>query len=174
VADERDTRGTIRVLERRIQADFDMLPTVIRKRHDISLGAKVVYATLMTYYHRFEAIFPGQETLAEDVGSSERSVRRYLQELRDVGLLLIERRGLGLTNEYVLLEWADSGAAAKMADPERSEPAHPERPDRPHIPIKKKEGNHKQPVARRTKSDRPEPPEDPAAYRAERAKLGTR
>ena len=46
--------------------------------------------------------FPGQQTLAEDMGSAERSVRTYQKELEDVRFLEVTQRGLGKTNLYTL------------------------------------------------------------------------
>ena len=47
-------------------------------------------------------IFPGQQKLADDMGSGERSVRTYLKELEDAGFLEVTQRGLGKTNLYRL------------------------------------------------------------------------
>ena len=45
---------------------------------------------------------PHQQTLANDMGSGERSVRTYLKELEDIGFLEVTQRGLGKTNLYKL------------------------------------------------------------------------
>jgi len=81
---------------------FTQVPNFILTKEDISVGAKLAYAMLLKYAWDNDACFPGQLTLAKDMGSGERSVRRYLEELEKVGLLQIVQRGLGKTNLYRL------------------------------------------------------------------------
>ena len=57
---------------------------------------------LLKYAWANEACFPGQITLAHDMGAAERSVRTYLKELETAELLEIKQRGLGKTNLYRL------------------------------------------------------------------------
>ena len=57
---------------------------------------------LLKYAWDDDACFPGQQKLAEDMGSGERSVRTYLKELEDAGFLEVTQRGLGKTNLYRL------------------------------------------------------------------------
>ena len=81
---------------------FTQVPNFILTSTKISVGAKLGYAMLLKYAWGDNACFPGQTKLAEDMGSGERSVRRYLDELEKAGLLEIEQRGLGKTNLYRL------------------------------------------------------------------------
>jgi hypothetical protein len=81
---------------------FTQVPNFLLTKNDISVGAKLAYAMLLKYAWTDEACFPGQERLATDMGSGERSVRRYLDELEKAGLLEIVQRGLGKTNLYRL------------------------------------------------------------------------
>jgi len=81
---------------------FTQVPNFILTKKDISVGAKLAYAMLLKYAWNNDACFPGQLTLADDMGSGERSVRRYLEELEKAGLLDIVQRGLGKTNLYRL------------------------------------------------------------------------
>ncbi len=81
---------------------FTQVPNFILTKSDISVGAKLAYAMLLKYAWNNDACFPGQATLATDMGSGERSVRRYLEELEEAGLLEITQRGLGKTNLYRL------------------------------------------------------------------------
>jgi hypothetical protein len=46
---------------------------------------------LLKYAREKDYCFPGQQTLAEDMGSSERSVRTYQKELEDAGFLEVTR-----------------------------------------------------------------------------------
>jgi hypothetical protein len=81
---------------------FTQVPNFILTNKDISVGAKLAYAMLLKYAWGDDACFPGQTKLAEDMGSGERSVRRYLDELEKSRLLEIVQRGLGKTNLYRL------------------------------------------------------------------------
>lgn len=81
---------------------FTQVPNFILTKGDISVGAKLAYAMLLKYAWDDDACFPGQARLATDMGSGERSVRRYLDELEKIELLQIVQRGLGKTNLYRL------------------------------------------------------------------------
>jgi hypothetical protein len=81
---------------------FTQVPNFILTNGNISVGAKLAYAMLLKYAWGDDACFPGQTKLADDMGSGERSVRRYLDELEKVALLEIVQRGLGKTNLYRL------------------------------------------------------------------------
>ena len=81
---------------------FTQVPNFILTKKDLSVGAKLAYAMLLKYAWADDACYPGQATLAEDMGAGERSVRTYLKELEGAGLLEITQRGLGKTNLYRL------------------------------------------------------------------------
>src|SRR6266852_961714 len=81
---------------------FTQVPNFILTKEDISVGAKLAYAMLLKYAWADDGCFPGQATLAEDMGAGERSIRTYLKELEAAGLLEITQRGLGKTNLYKL------------------------------------------------------------------------
>ncbi len=81
---------------------FTQVPNFILTKKELSVGAKLAYAMLLKYAWADNACFPGQLKLGDDMGSSERSVRSYLKELEDAGLLEITQRGLGKTNIYRL------------------------------------------------------------------------
>src|SRR6266849_5233462 len=81
---------------------FTQVPNFILTNKDLSVGAKLYYAMLLKYAREKDYCFPGQQTLAIDMGSSERSVRTYQKELEDVGFLEVVQRGLGKTSIYKL------------------------------------------------------------------------
>lgn len=81
---------------------FTQIPNVVLVNKDLSVGAKLAYAMLLKYAWAADACFPGQQTLATDMGAGERSVRTYLKELEGVGFLEVQQRGLGRTNLYRL------------------------------------------------------------------------
>ena len=81
---------------------FTQVPNFILTKKELSVGAKLAYAMLLKYAWADQACFPGQMTLAQDMGAGERSVRTYLKELETAGSLEIKQRGLGKTNLYRL------------------------------------------------------------------------
>lgn len=81
---------------------FTQVPNFLLTNKDLSVGAKLAYAMLLKYAWTDSAVYPGQQTLAVDMGAGERSVRTYLKELEDAKLLEVTQRGLGKTNLYRL------------------------------------------------------------------------
>ena len=81
---------------------FTQVPNFILTNKELSVGAKLYYAMLLKYAREKDYCFPGQQTLAEDMGSSERSVRTYQKELEDAKFLEVIQRGLGKTSLYKL------------------------------------------------------------------------
>ena len=92
---------------------FTQVPNVILTDKTLSVGAKLAYAMLLKYAWSHDACFPGQQTLANDMGAGERSIRTYLKELEDVGFLEVKQRGLGKTNLYRLFLTVTKSAATK-------------------------------------------------------------
>jgi hypothetical protein len=81
---------------------FTQVPNFILTNKDLSVGAKLYYAMLLKYARDNNFCFPGQQRLAQDMGSGERSLRRYQEELEEAGYLEVTQRGLGKTNVYKL------------------------------------------------------------------------
>ena len=85
-----------------IERGFTQVPNLILQNPDLSIGAKITYAVMLSYAWNDNHCFPGQATLANDLGSGERSVRRYIKELETSGFIKIKQRGLGKVNLYEL------------------------------------------------------------------------
>ena len=81
---------------------FTQVPNAILKSTQISPAAKLTYTMLLSYAWQNDYCFPGQERLAKDIGVSDRSVRTYLKELEQKGLLTIKQQGQGKPNLYYL------------------------------------------------------------------------
>ena len=84
------------------QAGFTQVPNSVLKSEKLSPGAKLTYAMLLSYAWQNDFCFPGQETLAKDMGASARSIVRYISELEDGQFLTIKKRGQGKVNIYEL------------------------------------------------------------------------
>jgi predicted transcriptional regulator len=81
---------------------FTQVPNLLLNATGLSFAAKVVYSKLLSYAWHNNMVFPGQERMAEEIGSSKSVVNRGVLELEAKGWLQIERRGQGKTNLYVL------------------------------------------------------------------------
>jgi hypothetical protein len=84
------------------QRGWTGVPNFILESNEISVGAKLTYAMLLKYARELNECFPGQDRLADDMGSGKRSVIRYIAELERVGLITIKRRGQGRPNIYTI------------------------------------------------------------------------
>ena len=105
---------------------FTQVPNFILKSKKLSAGDKLALAMILSYMWHNDYCFPGQATLADDMGIDERSVRRHLKALQEAGLLKITRRGLGKTNIYEV----DVSARVTSHQTRRSRPDKNVRPDR--------------------------------------------
>lgn len=81
---------------------FTQVPNFILANSKISPGAKLVFATLLSYAWHNNYCFPGQDKMAKDIGITRQSVNTHIKELEKKGFIQIKRRGLGKTNIYTL------------------------------------------------------------------------
>lgn len=109
---------------------FTVIPNRVLRSAEISVGAKLAYSLLLSYAWQKNFCFPAQEQLAKDLGGGERSIRRYLVELRTFGLITWRQIGLNRPNVYHILklpemfhdpesDWktVENQGPAKMAGP---------------------------------------------------------
>jgi hypothetical protein len=89
--------------------NFSPTPNWLLCRTEISSGAKILYARLCQFAGDNGKCFPGVKTLSDEIGSSQRQVARFLNELSDNDLIIRNRRGLTRTNTYDFPhhEWMD-------------------------------------------------------------------
>lgn len=81
---------------------FTQIPNCILNDKRLSLSAKVIYAKLLSYAWHNNRVFPGQGRMADEVGTTRQTVNKGISELQTYGYLDVKRRGLGLTNVYML------------------------------------------------------------------------
>ena len=81
---------------------FTQVPNFILRSKDLSVGAKMTYAMLLSYAWQNDYCFPGQETLAEDIGVSRRSIVSFIKELQERDCISVKRQGLNRPNIYTL------------------------------------------------------------------------
>ena len=68
------------------------IPEALVRWDQISPGAKLCYGRLARYAGKTGRCFPSTKTLAAELGITKDQARRYLYELRDVGLIRLENR----------------------------------------------------------------------------------
>ncbi len=101
------------------------IPAFLLRYRGISPSAKLCFARLVKFCGQSEVCFPSQETIAEELGVSIRSIGGYLQELEEDGFIEIIRQGLQRPNHYrplrhQLLNVVFGGSAS---DPDRQDVA---------------------------------------------------
>jgi biotin operon repressor len=84
------------------QRGWTGVPNFILESREVSVGAKLTYAMLLKYARELDQCFPGQDRLADDLGTTRQSVNTYIGELRRAGLIAVERRGQGRPNRYTV------------------------------------------------------------------------
>jgi len=84
------------------QHGFTQVPNFILRNPDLSTNAKTAFALLLSYAWHNNRCYPGQERMAEDMGTHAATVSRAMKELEEFSLIEIERRGQGKTNYYTL------------------------------------------------------------------------
>ena len=98
-------KNTIVVLNQALKHGFAQIPRYILKDKRLSFGARLTYAVLLTYAWQEDSCFPGQDRMAKDLGVTRKAVNSYLVELRKNKYIDWERRGLGKTNIYYILDY---------------------------------------------------------------------
>src|SRR5215212_9820475 len=119
-------KHTIVILNETLKKGFTQIPNYILRDSKLSFGARLVYAVLLSYAWQEDSCFPGQNRIAEDLGTSDRSVRTYLSELKERGYIDWKQQGLNKTNVYYILDYQPlkSEADRKQASgPDRKQSA---------------------------------------------------
>lgn len=81
---------------------FTQVPNFILRNPNLSIGARMTYGMFLSYAWHNDNCFPGQDRLATDMGMSRSRVTEFVSELSRAGLLTIQRRGQGKTNDYTI------------------------------------------------------------------------
>jgi len=80
------------------------VPNWLMCRIEVKPGPKLLYARLCQYAGKDGKCFPKQQTLAKELGTSVRTVARWMKELKDHGLIETTRLGKRCSNRYFFLE----------------------------------------------------------------------
>jgi hypothetical protein len=95
-----DSRSWARFEDEALAQGFTQIPNAIVRNPNLSMQAKYLYGLLLSYAWNDPDAYPGLERLRRDTGAKVETLRKYLYELSDAGVLGIERRGRGKTNLY--------------------------------------------------------------------------
>jgi hypothetical protein len=108
-----------------------MIPNWLQCRREVSQGAKLAYARLAQHAGRDGECFPKQQTLAAELGVSERTANEYVRTLVKYKLIEMERPGLGRSNRYFFLDhpWMHDGQP-ETPQSSNHEPQKSSAPDR--------------------------------------------
>lgn len=98
----RDRNLFLRGADIATQKGWTGVPNFILESKEISVGAKLTYAMLLKYARELDECFPGQDRLAQDMGTTRQSVNAYIRELKQTELISVQRRGQGKPNLYTL------------------------------------------------------------------------
>jgi hypothetical protein len=84
------------------EVPYVVFPVALLRNGNISAGAKVLYCLLRDHVggDNERPAWPAQETLSERLGVDEKTVRRYLRELQEWGLIMPFRMGHMKANRY--------------------------------------------------------------------------
>lgn len=99
-------------IEDRRQKPWAMVETELLRDPSITPQHKALYGLLITYGP--QSIFPGQQTLADCLGTSRSTIIRWLGEMQTSGLIDWEHR-TGTSNRYYILGYANyKGGVARV------------------------------------------------------------
>src|SRR5271157_1350722 len=98
-------KHTIVILNGALKHGFTQLPRYVLQDKKLSFGARLTYAVLLSYAWQEDSCFPGQERMSKDLGTTDRSVRTFLAELKDKGYIDWKQQGLGKPNIYYILDY---------------------------------------------------------------------
>lgn len=100
---------------------------IVNSGYVLSNGAIRVWLVLRYFAHTTPVPCPSREKIGEMAGFSVQQVTKYIQELKDTGLIEIIRKqrrvGFGIYNEYILNNvenwWKEIGGKMKKAEKEK-------------------------------------------------------
>lgn len=87
-----------------MRAGFAALPYQVMRDTALSAGARLTYAFLLMYAWQEGSCFAGQKRMAEEMGVSDRHLRRYLTELQTARYIKVERKDKRFNNTYIILD----------------------------------------------------------------------
>lgn len=87
-----------------LRSGFAAFPYLVMEDKSLSVGARLTYAFLLKYAWQEGSCFAGQKRMAGEMGISERHLRRFLDELKAMKYIKVERKDKRYNNTYILLD----------------------------------------------------------------------
>jgi hypothetical protein len=113
-------RHTIVVVNASLKHGFTQRPNYILRDKTLSFGARLTFAVLLSYAWQEGSCFPGQQRMAQDLGTTDRSIRTFLGELKARGYVDWRQQGLHRPNIYYILDYKPIDPAVIEADRNRA------------------------------------------------------
>ena len=85
-----------------LRRGFAQVPNAVLRDAKLSHAAVRLYALLLSYAWSENECWPGQDTLADAMGCTARTVYSTLNELREAKLICWRRRGQGKSSIYTI------------------------------------------------------------------------
>ena len=101
------SKRNIFILPKSLRHGFAQMPRPVLRYPGLSLNSKATYCLLLSYAWQDNFCFPGQDKMAQELGITGRSVRKYLAELKKHKLIDWKKRGYSKTNNYYILSVPD-------------------------------------------------------------------
>ncbi len=118
---------TLVILDPVLKKGFTSVPNVVLYAKNLSMPAKCLYGILLSFAWQENECFPGQERLAEAADCTDKTIRKYLEELRKYGLISWVRRGLNQTNIYYICDLNGIERLKALGDKDRNILSGPDR-----------------------------------------------
>ena len=101
----------------KFHSSFTTVPHSVARSPHISPGAKGLYTCVLSYAWGTDRAWPSQARLAADMGASPTSIRTWLSELRQHGLIQVKKRGAkNSPNIYIFQPVAESAETPSKSD----------------------------------------------------------
>lgn len=71
---------------------------------DLKANLYRTYSYIMSKDYKGDGMFYGQETMARELKISVRTLQRHIKALKELGYILVKRRGFNMTNLYRCLK----------------------------------------------------------------------
>jgi hypothetical protein len=115
---------------KQFEGGFTAIPNRILENNGLTLGARMTYAMLLKYAWQRDFCFPAQGRIATDLGVTGRSVRTFLNELKENGIITWKQQGLNRPNIYYILKLPERTATHANS---QSGPEEISAPDRQRV-----------------------------------------
>ena len=122
-----DKEKSLVILDPSLKRGFTSVPNAVLFAPDLSMAAKCLYAVILGFAWQEDECFPGQERLAEACGCTDRTVRKYLDELKEYGLISWVQRGLNRPNIYYIHDLSKIERLKALKIKDRKELSGPDR-----------------------------------------------